>query len=263
MIFKQLSWLTLIALIVIGRIQVEGFSAQNKQLALSVISVTDMDKNKAEFAVGEPIWVMVSLVNRGNRDITVWFNGDRNKGISLETELGFKDKVQVLTRSVPLEISFRKVLIKAGEQMTFDLLLDDFLQVTGVGDIRFNATMQLKDMNREPLTLKTVFSIKFTRKLNTKEIREMIKRLELQFGSESSADRLRATRSMQAIHTVGAVSFLSKAIVDKDESVQLAAVRALSSLKFHEATIALEKALSSSKDSVKRAAKLELDRRRY
>lgn len=262
MVFKQLIGFALIILIVIVGGQMGCYSAQNDQLALSIISASAMGEKKREFAIGDPVWVTVSLLNKKNEDVTVWLNGTKDRGISFEADQDSRDKVKILTRTVALEINFRKVIIKGGEQMTFDLLLNDFLQITEVGDIRFNCTMQLKDMNRKPLTLIAVFSMKFARKLNTEEIRKMIKCLELQLESKVSAVRLRATKSMQAIHTAEAVPFLSKAIADEDESVQLAAIKVLSSLKFHEATIALEKALTSDKDSVKRAAKLELDRRK-
>lgn len=245
----------LIMLVVFGGVLMECYSAQGGELVLSV------SKKKLEYNIGEPIWVTVSLANKTEADIIVWINGDRDKGAFFKPNLSGNDKIKLLPQKVQLETIFKKIVIKAKEKITFDCLLNDFVGFIKKGDYNINCNLQLKNVDGKRINLKDLFKIKIGNKLNVSQIENIIKDLKIKLKSKSIDDRLRAVRSMKSIDSVKTITLLKEAIADEDESVQLATIEILSSLNSSEASMVIENALTSDNNSVKRAAKLELNKR--
>lgn len=259
--FRKYIIVVISVIVIIGGNQMKCSSGNNINLSLSITSTCAFGKNKTEFAIGEPIWVTVSLMNMGNEDITVFIGGDKYRGISIEPESKDRDKVKILPRTVAIDNWLTKIVLKPNEKIDFEILLNEYIQITELGNFQFNFIMQLDDINMNSLSLSTTCAIKISERLDIEAIKKIIKCLESQFESEAVSERLKAIRSIQAIKHIQTIPLLDKAVVDEDEDVQLAAINVLSSLEYEEATLVLKKAFSYGKDPTKRAAKIELDRR--
>lgn len=254
--------LAIIIIITLGGNQMKCYARKDKNISLSVVSINSFGKTEDGFSTEMPVWVMLSLKNEEKKDITIFLNGERDKGIYFKPEQQYKNKIKLLPREVIIETCLIKIVLKPKEQITFEFLINEYVQIVELGDTKFNINMRVYDIDMNPLNLNTTISIKFTHKTDNKEVNFLIDNLDIQFESKSELDRLKALRSAQIIHDVRILSLLSKAIIDKDEEVQLEAVKIISRFKIHKASILLKKALNSDKESVRYLASKELNSRK-
>jgi len=234
----------------------------------------DLDgKSRNEFAAKEPVWVRFSLENASDSKVTLWGRADRAAGVVITVEGDPNHKARALSRPVKLVEVHTRMVFQPRGRITFDILLADWIDITGEGTVNLQATYiageRPEDLNAalglkvkgQPLRLETKFSVTLKGQLDKKGLDALLKSVQTLYDSDAVADRLRAVDSVRAIRIAEVVPLLAKAVEDKVEEVQFEAVQSLAVLPYPEVIPVLKKAADSPYASVKRAAQVELERR--
>ena len=232
-------------------------------MVLSATAVGLDNRDCKEFALREPIWVRFTLKNPSEIKARVILRGEKGYGVQIEPAT--KDaniKSRTVGKSPFPEVTFLPMDFEPKAKFTFDVLLEDWVDINGEGDVKLEAKLPLLDEGLRPIQdLKTEFSITIKGQLDKKSLDALLKSVEVFYSSDAVDDRLRAVDSVRAIRVPEVLPLLTKAIADKDDEVQSRAVQSLSVLPYPEVIPILKKAADSRYELVKLAAQVELDRR--
>jgi len=253
-----------VSLLFTGEFKMLLAAEASEPLVLTVTTVALDGKARNEFAAKEPIWVRVSLENVSDRKVSGWCSGEKGYGVEIEPNKDSKDRTHAVDgdrQGVVSNKVFRPMNLEPKAKFTFDVLLADWLNVTGEGAVNLQATLGLMDEKWHPIQVRTAFSFTLKGQLDKKGLDALLKSVQVLYSSDAVADRIRAVDSVRAIRVPDLLPLLAKAIADKDEILQYHAVQSLLVLPYPEVIPILKKALESTDPAVRAVAKNELDRR--
>ncbi|MDD2709344.1 MAG: HEAT repeat domain-containing protein [Verrucomicrobiae bacterium] len=248
----------MLAITIVYKVNAES-SFQNG-LELKVQCKNLQGKITDEFAVNEPVWLFIELINKNAAPISVWIDGDEYRGITCQPTHACEAKARVVLNDVHLERNFREMIISSGERIAVDAPLSDFLQVQDKCSFSLDCEMSLKNEKGKSFVIKTVVFLQFTRGLDAQEISRLVDQLQRQFDSGDESARVRVVKSSGSFPSSAVVEFLAKAISNNSERVQLAALRVLSAMMAPKKQVMplLQKAEQSDKESVRRKAAIDI-----
>ncbi|MDI6809981.1 MAG: HEAT repeat domain-containing protein [Candidatus Eisenbacteria bacterium] len=251
-----------VMLAVTGVYEVKGESSPQTGLLLKVHSSNLRGTTTNEFAVNEPVWLSVGLVNTSAAAITVWVDGDESRGVTCRPVHGHDAKARVLRKDVPLERNFKQVVVAPGEEIPAEVLMNDFLQVHDQGAFSIDCEMGVKDGTGTPFLVKTIVPLQFINGLATQEISTLVDQLQQQFNSGDETMRVRVVKSCSSLPPSAVMGVLAKAISDNSERVELAALKVLCAMTVprEEVMPLLQKAAQSEKESVRRRAAMDMEK---
>jgi hypothetical protein len=169
------------------------------------------------------------------------------------------NKIRLVSTSIPLELSYSRRTLKAGQAIFFDVLLNDYLDVVDTGEITFDCTMELKDSDAKLFAVDTQFSARFGSRLEATQSNQLVTDLEAKLNSSSTLERIEAVKSARILKNEKCIAVLKTALRDTDDQVQIAAVRSLAGIGGSEAISALKEALTDDSKAVRRAAQKALE----
>ena len=255
-----------VAAIMIATIGVNEVKADSSLLTGLVLNIQPRDLRGTatnRFAINEPVWLSVALQNTSSVPISLWVDHDEGRGLTCQPAHGYEARATMIPRDIPLERNFKHLVLDSGEEIRIDVPISEFFRVQEEGAFFVACEMGVKDDKEKFITVNAVGGLQFTNGLKAQEISMLVDQLQEQFDSGDEDTRVRMVKSSGSCPPSAVMEFLAKALSDKSERVQLAAVEVLSSMSRPKERVLplLQKAAKSADKSVRRRAKMAVERR--
>jgi hypothetical protein len=121
----------------------------------------------------------------------------------------------------------RKTLQPKAE-IVLEVLLNEYLEIEAPGETRLTLRMRIQDRSGKEKELESSFQLTFAGPMGPRRAHDVLAKLENEVRSGKTANRVRAVKSLGAIHTPSALAMLGTALSDESEEVQLTALDAMS-----------------------------------
>ena len=203
-----------------------------------------MDTDQHFFSTNEPVWLRVSVVNEGDQPAEIMLLGTRDQGVSIEGEPSNRSRVRRWIR--PVETDYAAVLktVEPKAEISLEVLLNEYLEIEAPGEARFTMKLRIGDRSGKKEELERSFQLSFAGPMGPRRTQDLLTKLESELQSGKMTDRLRAVKSLGAIHTPSALAMMGTALSDESEEVQLTALDAMSFIdveSIHDLLVVAEK----------------------
>ena len=232
-------------------------------LAFEVYLLNLQGYSPADFAIDEPVWIRACLTNTNSVSVSVWLNGEKNRGIVCRTMENYRENAKELTPAVILEQNFRAVALAPGEAIAMDIPLGEFMMILKKGELGFHCTMELRNHEKRKISVDAKCYTHFRERQTTTELSRLISQIKEMIASGDERMRIRMIRSCYPLPDKEKISVWSEMLSDPRESVQWAVVQACAIANIPNAqTLAFfQKALKSEHEVVRRRAAFEIENR--
>jgi len=232
-------------------------------LLLSVETRDLQEKARNRFAISEPIWLSVRLQNTSSVPASLLVDQGPKRGLICRPARGYETKATIVHREIALERNFKRVVLDPGEEIRIDVPMSEYFRVQEEGEFVIACEMIVKDEWNRVITVNGSCEVWFAGRLDAQEIRTLVDQLQEGFDSGDEDTRVRMVKSSSFFPPSAVMNFLAKALSDKSERVQLAAVEVLSSLNGSDEQVLslLQTAAKSEKKSVQRRATMAIEQR--
>jgi len=254
----------IVMLVAMGVYEVKSESSWQTNLLLNVKCMNLSGQTTNEFAVNEPVWFSVELINNSPASVSVWVDGDKNRGITCRPAKVHGVNPKLIYQRFALERVLRKTVLAPRDRLRTDVPLGDFIKIQDAGALHVVFGMQVEDASGASILLKETVPLQFVDGLSAQGVVSLVACLQQQFDSGDENMRIRMVRSCSSLPASEVLGFLAKALSDNDELVQLTALDVLSTMNMpRDATMQLlHKAAQSEQESVRlRAMDIERHQR--
>ncbi len=214
------------------------------------------------FAINEPVWMSLELRNRGSRSVNLLLSGDEHGGVVCTPAAGYRGRVRFTPNRIAIDQlqEIKRTTIEPGHSATVEVLLADYFTASAEGVMPIECRLRAWDEDHHTLTFTTVVPVKFMPALTGSKARAVVRRLESVLASGDEPARIRAVKSALGLSASLAWGLLQKAISDRSEVVQMAALTVAPALEARgdERARFLGQAAKSDKQSVRERADEEL-----
>ena len=225
-------------------------------LCLTVHLVNLQKKPVTDFAIDEPVWLCVELKNTNSEPMSIWLNGDKNRGITCRPEDHSREKIKCVSKGVSLEQNFHMTVLSPGKGITVEVPLGDFMAMTESGTLGLLCAMEIKDQKRQWLIIESEISVHVNDRLTSRDMLRLFGQIKEMLSSGDEQTRIRMVRSCHSLPGQEKMAALTIVLADDTEDVQLAALEvfAMSGISKEQAAPFLQKALQSKFEAVRSSA---------
>jgi hypothetical protein len=186
------------------------------------------------FAKDEPVWLSVALANTSAVPMNVFQLGAPYLGVNCRPTQTNAAGVQIVYQNIDIGGIRHHMTLSKGNAVTVRVPLSDFLRVRAAGPLTVDCEVTLYRTNMglasSEMVLRSVVPLQFTDHLGWFRRWALVRQLRKQFDSSDERTRTDAIKSCSPIPYSSVMELLGKAMLDKTERVQLAAVEVLARL---------------------------------